>query len=902
MPISCLNFYTNKLIFSFTFLIAFSGITHMNSQENLPPLIDREILFGNPEISSAKLSPTGKFISFIKPYKGVRNIWVKGRYDSFDAAIPITADKDRPIRGYFWSRDEKYVLFVQDKGGNEDFQVYAVDPDGEINERTGVPQARNITDLSGVRAIIMSVPKSNSEIMYVGLNDRDPAWHDLYEINISTGKRKLIYLNDQKFTGFYFDLNDELTLASSSDSEGGTIIYKKTDDGFVRCYECSVDETCYPVRASKDKNQFYFVSNKGNVDLTGLGILNLKTNNFELLESDPSNQVDFDSALFSEKTNELISTQYTGDKVRIYWKDKVFQTDYNFFKRQFPDAECTITSMTDNEAMWIVYVNSDTDPGAAYLYRREDKNIEFLYRPRPNLPTEHLAKMIPVKYKSSDGLEISAYLTLPKGVVPEYLPAIINPHGGPWARDNWGYNSFAQFLANRGYAVLQPNFRGSTGFGKAFLNAGNNEWGQLMQDDLTAGVEFLIKEGYANPNRIGIMGGSYGGYATLAGLTFTPDIYAAGVSIVGPSNLFTLLETIPAYWESFRKVFHKRMGDPSTEEGKEQMKRQSPFFHANNIKVPLLVAQGNNDPRVKTAESDQIVVAMRELGLPVEYMNFMDEGHGFANPDNNIAFLSVAEKFLAAHLGGRYQEETTAEIARIVKENTVDINTVTLPIKMTEEMKNSSLPRIVKQPEIGIIKYQKVIELGPKKILIELDREVKIEEEQIIISHLSKFHNGDGSEISYLDKNNMEIVKKIQKQGPMHLELEIKDNLLVGHMSMQGNKTPFDKKLDQNTFDSGDALFTTLSCLEIKESYSSIIRSLDATNQRINNYQFEVISTEKITSGDKIYQCYKAELKSLDGDGNDYILWFEKDGYNTLVKATGKLKEMNGASITVTRH
>jgi len=888
----------NSQIALFFALISFSTMT---AQDGLPPLIDREIFFGNPEISSAKLSPTGKFISFIKPYKGVRNIWVKSRYDSFDAAIPVTADKDRPIRGYFWSRDESHLLYVQDKGGDENFQVYAVDPDGEIDSKTGVPKARNITDLKGVRADIMAVPKSNKEIMYVGLNDRDPAWHDLYEINIATGERRLIFKNTENFTGFYFDVDDELTLASSSDADGGTIIYKKLGDNFIKCFSCTVDESCYPIRGAKEKNKFYFVSNKGDADLTALGYLNLTTDAFTVIESDPNKHVDFGSALFSDITDEIISTQYTGDKERIYWKDKTFQADYNFFAKEFPNAECSITSMTDNEGMWIMYVNSDTDPGAAYLFRREDKDIEFLYRPRPDLPTEQLAEMTPVRYKSSDGLEISAYLTLPKGVTPEFLPSIILPHGGPWARDNWGYNSLAQFLANRGYAVLQPNFRGSTGFGKAFLNAGNNEWGELMQDDLTAGAEFLIKKGYANPNRIGIMGGSYGGYATLAGLTFTPDVYAAGVSIVGPSNLFTLLETIPAYWESFRKVFHTRMGDPSTAEGKEQMRRQSPFFHAQNIKVPLLVAQGNNDPRVKTAESDQIVVAMRDLGLPVEYMNFLDEGHGFANPDNNIAFLSVAEKFLATHLGGRYQEEVPANIAKIVRNNTVDINSVTLQADMTELMASTSLPRPTKIPAEGLIEYEMLIELGPKQLLSEMKREVKIEGDVIVVSDFAKSPKGEGTDISRLDKRSMTAIDRSINQGPLSLKLSFTDQKVSGNMILQGKETKIDKPLDKTIFDDGPGLAVTLSSLPLMEGYKTIIRTYDSNTHSIKNYQFEVISSEKLTSGSNIYDSFKAELSSLDGKSATQTMWFDKQGSNSLVKSISVITEMNGAKMTLSR-
>lgn len=884
-----------KIIFNLTFITLITSFSFMNAQGDLPPIIDREILFGSPEISTARLSPTGKYISFIKPYKGVSNIWVKGRYDSFDSAMPVTADTKRPIRSYFWSRDEKYILYVQDKGGDENFQVYAVDPDGELKSND-VPESRNITDVTGVRAIIMAVPKSNKEVMYVGINDRDPAWHDLYEVNIATGDRKLMFENTQKFTGFYFNVDDELTLASSSDSDGGTIIYKKNASGnFTKCFECTVEETCYPLRGAKEKNLFYFVSNKGEADLTQLGTLDLNTNTFSVVESDPADQVDFGSALFSDLSNELIVTQYTGDKVRVYWKDENFESDFRYLKKEFPEAEISITSMTDNEALWIVYANSDTDPGAAYLFRREDKNIEFLYRPRPDLPVEYLAEMKPVRYKSSDGLEIPAYLTLPKGIIPQNLPAIIMPHGGPWARDTWGYHSWAQFLANRGYVVLQPNFRGSTGFGKAFLNAGNNEWGQLMQDDLTAGVDFLVKSGYADPNHVGIMGGSYGGYATLAGLTFTPEIYAAGVSIVGPSNLFTLLETIPAYWESFRKVFHTRMGNPATEEGKAQLKKQSPFFHAGNIQAPLLVAQGNNDPRVKTAESDQIVVAMRELGLPVEYINFMDEGHGFANPDNNMAFLSVAEKFLAKHLGGRYQREVPANLARIVKENTVDIESVVLKEPITEEMKR--LPKVEYKIIQGETQYAMTFENGPKKILMDLKRTVDIQGNETIVTDIIDSPMGQTTEICVLDTKTLQLKRKEVKQQQVSMNFDLNDNTIKGEININGEITPIVKPLDNAVFSEGAGMYVTIGSMPLSSSFETSFSAFDSNTQSIRMYKLEVLGQEKISAGRKVYDCFKVKLSSLDGNAGDQEIWYDIES-KIMVKSIVIVVEMNGTKIT----
>ena len=636
------------------------------------PIIDREIFFGNPELSGGQISPDGQFISFVKPLQGVRNIWVKKRDSDFEEAWPVTADTTRPISGYFWSRDSKYILYVQDKGGDENFHVYAVNPADSAEEDTGVPAARDLTPIDGIRAFIMNVPKSNHNAIHVGINDREAAWHDLYKIDISSGERTLILANDFQYSAVYFDLDDKVKLASRSTPDGGTELLYLKGESFESCYQVLFEESVAPIKFLPD-GRLYMATNKGERDLISFVILDLESGEEELIESDPVNEVDFGSAMFSDKTDELIATSYVGDKTRIYWKNTAFEQDYNYLVETLGTDEVSFNSGSEDERLWIVYANSDVDPGAAYLFDRKDRKLTLLYRPRPNLPSEHLCEMQPVRYPSLDGLEIPGYLTIPKGVERKDLPAILFVHGGPWARDYWGYNSYAQFLANRGYVVLQPNFRGSTGFGKQFLNGGNGEWGAKMQDDITAGVQYLVKRGIASKDRIGIMGGSYGGYATLAGLTFTPDIYACGVSIVGPSNLFTLLSSIPPYWETVREMFYLRLGNPTTAEGKQQLKDKSPFFHASNINCPLLVGQGNNDPRVKTAESDQIVTAMVKHDLPVEYLNFPDEGHGFANPNNNMAFLTVCERFLSDHLGGRYQEDIPEPLKEVIDKVSVDV-------------------------------------------------------------------------------------------------------------------------------------------------------------------------------------------------------------------------------------
>ena len=675
---------TRFLIFSIILLAITMFTTNISAQ--LPPLIDREVFFDNPEIAGAQISPDGNYIAFRKPYKGTLNIWVKKTDEPFEKARPLTNRTDRPIPNFFWSRDGKYILFVQDKGGDENYNVYAVNPADSPASGADVPTARNITEAQNVRAIIQEVPRSDADTIYVGLNERDKAWHDIYKVKISTGERTLLTENKDRLQGVIFDNADKMRLAIRNPPNGDTEILLLDSEKPKVIYSCDVFETCSPVRFHKDNKRVYISTNKGETDLTRLILLDVATGKEEVVEADPMKRVDLSGTSFSDLTNEIIATVYTDDRNRIYFKDKKFEADYNYIKKKLGDREINFNSGTNDETKYIISTYSDTDPGTVWLYNRKTKNLSTLYQVREKLPRQFMAEMKPVRYKSSDGMEIPAYLTLPKGIPAKNLPAVIVPHGGPWARDFWGYNSFAQFLANRGYAVLQPNFRSSTGYGKKFLNAGNNEWGQKMQDDLTWGVRYMVEQGIADPKRIGIMGGSYGGYATLAGVTFTPDLYAAAVAIVAPSNLKTLLESIPPYWEAGRVIFYKRMGDPNTSEGKAQLERQSPLTHAAKIKTPLLVVQGANDPRVNKRESDQIVIALRERNYPVEYLVAPDEGHGFARPVNNMAMIAAAEKFLAKHLGGRFQESMTPEVAQRLKEITVDPKTVTISMPKKADM------------------------------------------------------------------------------------------------------------------------------------------------------------------------------------------------------------------------
>jgi dipeptidyl aminopeptidase/acylaminoacyl peptidase len=648
-----------------------------------PGLIDRQAFFGEVQIAGAQISPDGRYVSFLKPYKGVRNIWVKKASEPFSAARPLSADSKRPIRQYFWSRDSKYVVYAQDHAGDENFNIYAIDPAAPADSASGVPITRALTDLQKVRVAIYALPTSKPDILYVGLNDRDPRYHDLYELSLSKGVKTLLRKNTEQIASWAFDNAGDLRLAERTTPAGDTEILRVDPAGFKTLYSCTVLEGCGSSGFDTTNTHAWLITNKGDRDLTELDSLDLANGAVAKIEADPMKKVDLGEVITSDVDHRILATSYEDSRVRLYFRDKDFERDYHWLQYKLPGMDIDLSSRSADENIWIVVGHSDVEPGATYLWNRQAKTLELQYRVREELPRAALSPRQPFSYKSSDGLEIPAYLTLPKGIAPKNLPLIVVPHGGPWGRDSYGYDTFAEFLANRGYAVLQPNFRASTGYGKAFLNAGNGEWGRKMQDDLTWGVKALVAQGIANPKRVGIFGGSYGGYATLAGVAFTPDLYAAAVAYVAPSNLLTLLDAIPPYWEAGRRQMYTRMADPSTAEGRALLVAESPLTQAKAIKTPLMVVQGRNDPRVNVRESNQIVAGVRDNGKPVEYLVAPDEGHGFQRPINNLALVTEMEKFFARYLGGRYQEDVPADVAAQLKILVVDPLTVNGTAELT---------------------------------------------------------------------------------------------------------------------------------------------------------------------------------------------------------------------------
>ena len=614
-------------------------------------IIPRKLLFGNPDKASPQLSPDGRFLSYLAPVDGVLNVWV-GPADNPAAAKPVTTDKGRGIRFYGWAYTNNHIGYIQDRDGDENWHLYHVDL------TTG--ETMDMTPLENVQARMQEVsPKYPAEALVL-LNARNPQFHEIYRVNIYTGERELVQENDQ-FVDFVTDEDFNVRFAVRPTPDGGNELLSKGEDGgwepFARI---EMEDSIHtgPIGLDRAGRTLYMIDSRGR-DTSALTAINLDTQEQTVIAEDARSDVSDTMLHPTEKTPQAAAFSHQRKEWRIL--DDSIAADLEYLGT-VADGEIEVISRTLNDDYWIAAYLLDDGPVRYYHYDRARKEAHFLFSNREALEGLPLAKVHPVVIKSRDGLDLVSYYMLPlesdrdrPGHPASPLPMALLVHGGPWARDNWGYNPVYQLLANRGYAVLSVNFRGSTGFGKDFVNAANMEWAGKMHDDLIDAVQWAIDQNIADPRRVAILGGSYGGYATLAGLTFTPDTFACGVDIVGPSNLVTLLNTIPPYWEPQVELWANRVGDHRTEEGRAFLTERSPLTHVERISKPLLIGQGANDPRVKQAESEQIVQAMQDKNIPVTYALYPDEGHGFARPENNLSFFAVTEAFLAGCLGGRHE-------------------------------------------------------------------------------------------------------------------------------------------------------------------------------------------------------------------------------------------------------
>ena len=595
-----------------------------------------EDFFKNPEKSSYNISPNGEYFAYMAPYKSRMNIYVQKVGETVTQLL--TKEIDRDIAGYGWITDER-LIYLKDNGGDENFAIYGVNRDGS--------NLKMLTK-AGVKVQIIDPLKDIEEFMIIGTNERNEQIFDPYRLNVNTGETEMLAENPGNISGWMTDHEGKIRIATTTDGVNTSILYRENEeDEFQTVMTTNFKESFSPQFFEFDNGSVvYAASNLGRDKMALVRYDLAKNEELEELFSDEFN--DIGGASYSRKRKVLTTVSWTGAKRERHFFDKESKAVFEELESKLAGVEITIASANEEEDKFIIRTYTDKTSGAYYFYDKNKKELELIDEVTPWLDAKDMADMKPISYTSRDGMTIHGYLTLPKDVEAHNLPVVVNPHGGPWARDYWGYNPEVQFLANRGYAVLQMNFRGSTSYGREFWESSFKQWGQAMQNDITDGVQWLIDEGIADKKRIAIYGASYGGYATLAGLTYTPDLYACGVDYVGVSNLFTFMETIPPYWVQYLEMLYEMVGHP--EEDSSMLAAYSPNLNADKIKVPLFIAQGANDPRVKKSESDQMVEAMKARGIDVEYMVKDNEGHGFRNEENRFEFYSAMEKFLAEHL------------------------------------------------------------------------------------------------------------------------------------------------------------------------------------------------------------------------------------------------------------
>ena len=609
-----------------------------------PELIPREVLFGNPVKAAPQISWDGEMMAYLAPVNDVLNVWVKTIGAEDDRVV--TKDDNRGISRYFWAADNKHMMYLQDVGGNENWRLYGVNLETD--------EIKDLTPFDNVTVRIVDVSKRFPNELLIAMNKEDPQVHDVYHLDLTSGELELVAKNPGNVIGWVTDADFRVRGAQAATPDGGFELLVRDNDKAdwqkLVSWDSEDSLTSGAGWFSEDGNYIYLKDSR-NVNAGRLVKMEIATGNIEVIAEDP--EYDLSGVMVHPDTYEVQAVSFYKARKELVVLDESIKGDFDAIAK-LDDGDFFVIDRDNADDIWLVGFTKDNGPVAYYAFDRETQKGRFLFHHMPELNNYTLAPMEPISFTSRDGLTIHGYITYPSGKGRTNLPMVLNVHGGPWHRDGWGYNSEAQWFANRGYVCLQVNFRGSTGYGKEFLNAGDKEWGGKMHDDLVDAVNWAVEQDIADPEKVAIYGGSYGGYAALVGATFTPDLFCCAVDFCGPSNLVTVIESVPPYWSTLLATFHKRVGNPETE--KEFLESRSPLFKVDQIEIPMLIAQGANDVRCKQAEAEQIVEAMKKKGIEYEYMLFPDEGHGLAKPENRLKFCGAVERFLANHLGGRYEE------------------------------------------------------------------------------------------------------------------------------------------------------------------------------------------------------------------------------------------------------
>jgi len=853
-------------------------------------LPDRDLFINNPEIRNGQISPDGKMISFLKSYKGVTNIWIRKTDEPISKAHPVTSSEEALDNAY-WTSDSRFILFAHHLSGNPNSNIYAVDL---LDSSAGdIPIVRNLTPLDSAGATVIGLSKKNPDIVWIGLNQRDPRAYDLYKLEISTGAMSVVRKNNEHWDKLYFDWEEIPRLATRINSkDGSTEILRLNKDGSsTKIYDCSALEMCKPIYFDSLNQNFFMTSNKGeNQDLVKLVSMNPETLRITDLEQDPRGKVDFGGLGIGISSHAILFTSYTEDRPRKYWKDTSYEADYLLIQKKIPGREIDFMSSSDDESRWLVNSWSDDKLPQVYLFDRNSKQLTLQYVPDNSLkPYEaSFSKMQPVIYQSSDEMNITGYLSLPKGLPAKNLPLIVMPHAGPWERDYWGFNRIVQWLTSRGYAVLQMNYRGSAGYGKKFMNASNKQWGQLMQDDITWGVNDLIGKGIADRKRVGIIGTHYGGYSVLAGLTFTSDIYAVGIDINGPANLLSLIHSLQEEWNTPYAAFAERVGDTTTTAGKNLLKKRSPLNAVNSIRTPLMIVQAQDDPFTQKPENDRIVVNLRDSSRSVEYISIAGDAFPSDNTLDNLAAFAKMEQFLGKNLHGRYQESMKPSVAARLKDINIDPATVTLGVGMTV-ISMQELPKFSSDFSTGNYSYNLLVEVPGRKVPLAMVRSISTDSTDWIVTDRILGQSGDQSDEAHYQRGNLQLINRKTLQKSTVTEYSFGAREVTTTTGDKATTT----LIDGAYLHDGAGIDLIIARMSLKEGFMAGFY-LVGDDGKPKLYQLRVTGRDTVNSE----PCFKVELVNAENTAISTKMWIstkQKMSYRTIVP----LASFAGAKMTI---
>jgi len=892
------------------------GSARAQEQDQVVELLDRTLFFADPAISDVQISPDARLMAFLAPFEGVLHLWVKTIHAPFTEARRLTGNEEDPSSSYHWSADSRFLLYLRDSGGDENFHLFAIAAD---TTSSAALEVRDLTPYGTVQTRIYSLaPFDSSGVVIVGLNDRLSQFHDVYRIDIASGNRELVLQNPGDVVTWIVNLAGIPVAATRIGFGGGTEIAGVFGDTIVAVYGCEPDETCEPIRAHRDGSRVFIASNRGDRGRTELELLNPRTLEIEPVHTDPEGRADLSGVLFAPSTFELAAVMYNDDRTRIYPVDTLFPRDHALLEERFPELELTFGAASSNGALQVLQVSGDREPGTTFLFDVWRGRVDSLSAAHPDMPREQLRPTTAIRYRSRDGSDIPALLTLPVDSAPAGLPAVIVPHDGPWERDRWDYDPLVQFLASRGYAVLQPNYRGSKGFGKAHESSGFRAWGTTAQTDLNDGIQYLVAEGIADPSRIAIVGLGYGGYAALMGASSSTARYAAAVAIGGPADLPSFLAELPPYASSLAPRYRSRVGDLDDPADLQRLEVESPIFMVNEFRAPVLLIHGVNNPIVNVGQSDRLAAALSQAGREVEYLRVGGEGRQFRRAENRLAIATAIESFLAAHLGGGNQVPALGAadpvLTRMADAGRAALGgalaSVVLPTADGNRLRRGTLRyrlsttdgftiesvREIQRTSMNRRDIWRIIDSAMVPVYAGmqadtmLDFAAQSDPSQPEFEPIDLPPPPDAEEPAWdtveVDRRTLLPIRR-RTAGPISVAIDYSGEQITGEMQILGMTLPIDVAIMEPVFGDGPALELAIAGLPLRDGYEVPMRVFDIRLERVVPMLLRVQGREQVETPAGRFDAWRAELTPVSRrDAPTYQLLLMNEQPHYVIRST----------------